>query len=91
MIRLRDLLPEEVLHGKSVSIEMAKKLASKIGAKDVDIEELRKGMEVEQEHLKTIAAAAKGASAWEMVALTALDHLRELPDYYTRLAKMEGE
>jgi len=46
-----------------------------------DSEELKKGIEVEKEHT-TIPALAKRI---------ALDHLSEMPDYYTKLAKMEGE
>lgn len=46
-----------------------------------DPEELKKGIEVEMEHT-TIPAIARRI---------ALDHLSEMKDYYTRLAKMEGE
>lgn len=41
--------------------------------------ELKMGMEVEKEHTKHEKVAKE----------IALDHLRELPDYYTRLRKME--
>lgn len=46
-----------------------------------DAEELKKGMEVEKEHTTSDVFARR----------IALDHLSELPDYYTRLAKMEAE
>lgn len=46
----------------------------------VDIEkELEMGIEVEKEHTKDDAKARE----------IALDHLKEFPDYYTRLADME--
>lgn len=48
---------------------------------DVDSEELRMGIEVEYEHTTDEETAKR----------IALDHLAELPDYYTRLKKMEDE
>lgn len=53
----------------------------KITEKDVDKKELEKGIKVEMEHTKNKAIAKR----------ITLDHLAELPDYYTRLTKMEGE
>lgn len=49
----------------------------------VDMDEFRKGLEVEREHDDVTNGD------WTMIAKIALAHLRELPDYYTRLAKME--
>jgi hypothetical protein len=49
--------------------------------KDVDPKELEKGIKVEHEHTDNDEEAKK----------VALDHLAELPDYYTRLKKMEDE
>jgi hypothetical protein len=46
-----------------------------------DAEELKKGIDVEMEHTTSPAIARR----------IALDHLAELNDYYTKLAKMEGE
>ena len=43
--------------------------------------QLEMGMKVEKEHTKNKAAARE----------IALDHLKELPDYYSRLKKMEGD
>jgi len=43
--------------------------------------QLKKGILVEREHTDKDSVAAK----------IAMDHLFEMPDYYTRLAKMEGE
>lgn len=48
---------------------------------DVDPKELAMGIKVEFEHCKCLHIAKK----------IALDHLAELPDYYSRLAKMESE
>lgn len=48
---------------------------------DVDTKELEIGIEVEMEHTLNSNIARK----------IALDHLAELPDYYTRLRKMEND
>ena len=48
---------------------------------DVDPNELAMGIKVEMEHTINPDVAKK----------IALDHLAEIPDYYTRLAKMEKE
>jgi len=47
----------------------------------VDIRQLEMGIKVEMEHTTDKKIAEK----------IALDHLREIPDYYTRLLKMERE
>ena len=52
-----------------------------VGINDVDREQLYMGIEVEKEHTPCSVIAAK----------IALDHLAEIPDYYTRLDKMERE
>jgi len=46
-----------------------------------DPEELKKGIEVEMEHTTNKALAKR----------IALDHLSEMKDYYTKLAKMESK
>jgi len=52
-----------------------------ITEKDVDPKELAMGIKVELEHSDCKRIAKK----------ISLDHLAEMPDYYTRLAKMEKE
>lgn len=51
------------------------------GDEDVDIEQLRLGIIIEHEHTDDDVVATK----------IALDHLMEIPDYYTRLIAMERE
>lgn len=72
---------------KTVSVSFARKIGDELGVdwSAVDIEEFRRGLEVEQEHWNTV----KGN--WYQVAKIALDHLAEYADYYTRLDKMEVE
>jgi hypothetical protein len=53
----------------------------KFTEKDADPKELKMGIKVEMEHTKNKTIAKR----------IALDHLAELPDYYTRLLKMEGK
>lgn len=48
--------------------------------KDADPQELKMGIEIEKEHTKDEDKARK----------IALDHLAEIPDYYSRLKKMES-
>ncbi len=52
-----------------------------VSRKDVSPSELKSGIEVEKEHTKDDKMAER----------IALDHLAEIPDYYTRLKKMEDE
>ena len=49
--------------------------------KDADPKELKMGIKVEMEHTDDPAVAK----------IISLDHLSEIPDYYTRLKKMEEE
>jgi hypothetical protein len=53
--------------------------------KDADSEQLEAGINVEYEHLNKESKYADSLSR-----RIALDHLAEMPDYYTELAKMEG-
>jgi uncharacterized alkaline shock family protein YloU len=48
---------------------------------DADPEQLKMGIEVEKEHTSDSTIALK----------ITLDHLSEIPDYYSRLSKMEKE
>ena len=49
----------------------------------VDLDEFRRGLHVELEHRDVTHGSL------ELTAKIALAHLRELPDYYTRLTRME--
>jgi hypothetical protein len=51
---------------------------------EINSKQLKMGIAVEKEHLKTITGDKK-----EKTRKIALDHLKEIPDYYTRLKKME--
>jgi hypothetical protein len=55
-------------------------MKSKTGLGDIDAEQLSMGISVEKEHTDNELIARK----------IALDHLVEIPDYYTRLSEMES-
>lgn len=54
---------------------------SGLDVSQVDPEQLSMGIEIEQEHTPNLAVAKK----------IALDHLSEMPDYYTRMKQMEDQ
>ncbi len=79
---------------KTYTTEEAKQIGEKIGIdfNTINIEQFRRGLEVEMEH----------GSRWgdetnvtkddpEFTGKIAWAHLKEIPDYYTRLDKMEAE
>jgi hypothetical protein len=68
---------------------MSAKFRNKIGkAKD---NELEIGKKVEMEHAGTIKSIAPDVNIKSVATLIAKDHLKEIPDYYSRLTKMEKE
>lgn len=80
--------------GKTFTTEEAKKIGEEIGIdfKEYDLEQFRMGLGVELEHGSQFGEETNvtkddphftGRIAWA--------HLKEIPDYYTRLEKMEAE
>ncbi len=78
---------------KSFTADEAKQIGEQLGIdwSNFDIEQFRMGMDVELEHgahdiqtnVTNDDALTTGKIAWA--------HLKEIPDYYTRLKKMESE
>lgn len=78
---------------RKVSVDEAKRIGAALGIDwaKVDVGQFRRGLEVEFEHgthdpetnVTNDDAALTGKIAWA--------HLKEFPDYYTRLDKLEGE
>ena len=67
-------------------------LAADLGVQDeVDLEQLRIGMEVELEHGRRDPLTNVTDDDPLLTAKIALAHVRELPDYYVRLAAMEAD
>lgn len=56
---------------------------------DFDKSQIEMGMKVEQEHLESGGYSEEESKA--LATEIAMDHLAEIPDYYTRLKKMEDE
>ena len=56
-----------------------------------DLEQFRAGMDVELEHGRRDPDTDVTGDDPLLTGKIALAHLRELPDYYTRLARMEAE
>ncbi len=71
----------------------AKAIGDKIGIDwhDVDLEQFRMGLSVELEHGAHDPETNVTGDDEEMTGKIAWAHIKELPDYYTRLAKMEAE
>ena len=57
----------------------------------VDIEQLRRGLEVELEHGARDPETNVTSDDLTLTGKIAWAHLKEFPDYYTRLDKMEAE
>ena len=58
---------------------------------EVDPEQFRMGLEVELEHGKRDPVTNVTDDDLAMTGKIAWAHLREIPDYYTRLQRMEAE
>ena len=80
---------------RQFSAEEARAIGERIGihwdAGDVDLEQFRMGLSVELEHGTSDPETDVTHDDETMTGKIALAHLREIPDYYTRLAAMEAE
>jgi hypothetical protein len=78
---------------KDVTLQEAKEMGERLGVswKKFDVEQLRRGMEVELEHgLRDPETNVTGDDLF-LTAKIALAHLNEFPDYYERLEEMEQQ
>ena len=78
---------------KHFSAEIAKKIGEELGIdwSKFDIEQFRKGMDVELEHGKVDPHTNVSDDDPLITGKIALAHLNEFPDYYDRLYEMEEE
>ncbi len=78
---------------RKFTAEEAKWAGDELGIdwKKIDPEQFRMGLEVELEHGMVDPVTNVTNDDLSMTAKIALAHLREIPDYYTRLKKMETE
>jgi hypothetical protein len=70
---------------------LANELGIDISAEAFDLEQLRMGLDVELEHGARNPETDVTHDDPLTTAKIALAHLREIPDYYTRLVEMERE
>ena len=77
------------------SAAAAREVGERIGvdweSSPFDVEQFRKGMDVELEHGTFDSDTNVTDDDPTFTGKIALAHLNEFPDYYTRLAKMEAE
>jgi uncharacterized protein DUF5661 len=78
---------------KGVSARKARKIGEELGIDwtYIDLEEFRRGMEVELEHGRRDPATDVTGDDLLLTGKISLAHLNEFPDYYTRLARMEED
>jgi len=78
---------------RTFTTEEARQVGNQIGIKwtEVDLEQFRMGLEVELEHgIRNVVTNVTNDDL-VLTGKIALAHLMELPDYYTRLMRMEEE
>ena len=77
------------------TMEEARSLGEQLGidwtSSPFDVEQFRAGMDVELEHGTRDPETDVTGDDPVLTGKIALAHLRELPDYYARLARMEAE
>lgn len=80
---------------KEFTAEEATRVAGSLGidlaAEGIDLEQFRMGLGVELEHGRVDPETDVSGDDPLITGKIALAHLREIPDYYTRLAQMEAE
>lgn len=82
MSEFKNITPEEVRHiGDRIGVDWEK----------CDLEEFRRGLDMELEHGSHDPQTDVTGDDPILTAKIALAHLKEFPDYYTRLEKMEAE
>ena len=79
----------------SFTLDEARSIGAEIGidwaTAPFDVEQFRMGMDVELEHGLHDPQTNVTGSDPVVTGKIALAHLKEFPDYYTRLSKMEAE
>ncbi len=78
---------------RQVGAEEAQRVGASLGIdwKKVDLEQFRRGLEVELEHGARDPETNVTNDDLGLTGKIAWAHLKEFPDYYTRLDKLEAE
>ena len=80
-------------HNFEISVDMAQQIGDELGIKwdKFDINQFHRGMKVEREHGLCDLETNVTNDDLDMTGKIAWAHLKEFPDYYTRLEAMEEE
>jgi len=83
-------MPEQQLKGE-LKADRAKEIGDKLGIdwNKIPLEEFRAGMQAEREHTIDPETRVVNPDDLEAIGKIAWAHLKELPDYYSRLKEME--
>jgi hypothetical protein len=78
---------------RRVGAEEAQQVGASLGIdwKKIDLEQFRRGLEVELEHGARDPETNVTSDDLSLTGKIAWAHLKEFPDYYTRLDKLEAE
>ncbi|PKG49785.1 DUF5661 family protein [Olleya sp. 1-3] len=78
---------------KKVNTQQAKEIGDSLGIQwvDIQLDEFTKGINVEFEHGTRYPETNVTNNDKALTGKIAWAHLKEFPDYYTRLEKMENE
>ena len=84
MKSFKEIINELRIADRHITPDFAKHIGDLLDVdwREINLDQLRMGMEHEQEHADVI-----GNDNPVALAKIALDHLREIPDYYTKLIK----
>ena len=82
-----------IMKSEYFTIDQARQVGEKLGIKwdKFDVEQFRTGMDVELEHGSIDPLTNVTNDDAILTGKIALAHLKEFPDYYVRLVKMEKE
>ena len=85
--------PGVELHHSEFTTEGARKIGDQLGLdwRKVDLEQFRMGLDVELEHGLRDSQTNVTSDDPVLTGKIAWAHLKELPDYYTRLKRVEGK
>ena len=80
-------------NSRTISAEKAREVGTTLGIdwQKVDLEEFRRGLEVELEHGARDPETNVTNDDLSLTGKIAWAHLKEFPDYYARLDKLEAE
>ncbi|WP_286161357.1 DUF5661 family protein [Clostridium sp. KNHs214] len=91
MFNLEPLIRQKNGFTSEEAAEIAEQLGIDFTKERFDLEQFRMGLDTELEHGKKYFPTNVTEDDHITTGKIALAHLREFPDYYTRLAKLEAE